>query len=170
MSRADSLGVAVPAGIGRRLVGASEPVDLDQPDSALHQAAGEQHALAERSLSIEVAVALGLILEAKRSPGLRGAQQIERPAGLLVERSRRRLVIEGFETPLEVVEQTLAATQPAGVELGGQVDLLDPVTLRSQPGVQEPGVGRSAQEPRVLARPDAPVGVEDPVRQRDGGR
>jgi len=77
------LGVAVPAGIGRRLDGTSEPVDVYQPDSALHQAAGEQHTLAERSLSIEVPVALGLILKAKCSSGLRGAQQIERPARLL---------------------------------------------------------------------------------------
>ena len=79
-------------------------------------------------------------------------------------------MIEGPEMPLEVIEQTLAATQPAGVELGGQVDLLDPITLRGQTGIQEPGVGRSAQEPRVLARPDTPIGIEDPVWQRDGGR
>ena len=71
--------MAVPAGVVRRLVGPSEPVDLDQPNSALHQAAGKQHTLAERSLSVELPAGLGLILEAKCPPGLRGAQQIERP-------------------------------------------------------------------------------------------
>ena len=71
---------------------------------------------------------------------------------------------------LEAVEEVLPPPQAAGVDIGGQVDLLDAVSLGRQPGVQEPGVGRPAQEPRILARPDAPVGVEDPVRERDRRR
>ena len=44
------LDVAVPAGIGRGLVGATIPVDLHQPDPRLDQAAGQEHALAEGRL------------------------------------------------------------------------------------------------------------------------
>ena len=72
---------------------------------------------------------------------------------------------------VDLLEQVVAVVQRGlAVEVGGQVELLDAVVRRVGSAVQEPGVGRPAQEARVLARPDAAVGVEDPVRQRDGGR
>ena len=62
----------------------------------------------------------------------------------------------------EVIEEVSPSPQALWVEFGGQVDLPDSVSLRRQSGVQEPRVARPAQESRILARPDAPVGVEDP--------
>ena len=172
LSRAASLDVAVPAGVGRRLVGAAIPVDLHQPDPRLDQPAGQQHPLAER----------GLARSGRGSPraprsrrnarrACERAEQVERLAGL----RRRRVAAVGSRSRASSrrwrrSSRSRRRPQPVRVEVGGQVDLLDAVSLGRQPGVQEPGVGGAAEEARVLARPDAPVGVEDPVRERDRRR
>ncbi len=70
----------------------------------------------------------------------------------------------------EAVDQVHPPADPGGVEVGGEVDLADPVAFGRVLGVEQPGVGRPAEEAGVLARPDAAVGVEDPVRQGDRGR
>src|SRR4051812_49594824 len=46
--------VAVPAGVGRGLVQAAIPVDLDQADPRLHQPARQQDPLAEGGLAVAV--------------------------------------------------------------------------------------------------------------------
>ena len=96
--------MAVPAGVGRRLVGASIPVDLHQPDSGFHQAAGQEHTLAERGLPIAVPVGRRLLLQSEGPPGLGGAQEIERLPGLLIEHSGGRPISEGIQPPLNLAK------------------------------------------------------------------
>ena len=76
----------------------------------------------------------------------------------------------GLEIAAGIVEKALRRlSRPASRSAGRSISW-----IRYPSGVsrafKQPGVERSAQEPRILARPDTPIGVEDPVRQRDRGR
>ena len=118
MSRDDSLGVAVPAGVGWRFIGTAIPVDLHQPDPGLYQSAGQEHALAERSSSIAGPVDIGLFLQAECPTGLRRTQEIERLARLLVKRPGQRATIEGAEFTFDSAQQVLPSAETTMVNIG----------------------------------------------------
>jgi hypothetical protein len=61
----------------------------------------------------------------------------------------------------------MSNAQTVQIEVGRQIELLDPISCGSQLCIQQPRILGSTQVPRVLPRPDAPVGIEDPVRERD---
>ena len=120
--------------------------------------------------AVAVAVRLRLVLEAERLPRLGGAEQVERLAVVLVDN-----VAAGEPRPGRRARAWSRSRRsmrrprrPGSMSAGRSISWSG--TLGREPGVEQPGVGDPAQEAGVLARPDAAVGVEDPVRQRDRRR
>ena len=158
--------MAVPARVSRRFVGTTKPVHLHQRTPGFHEPAGKQHALAKWGITVAIAITSGLVFESKCRASLGRSEEIERPSVWASKDAAGDSAIQDVQTALEVVEKILPPVQSAGVKVGWQVDLLDLVAGWRQPGIQQPGVKRSAQEPGVLTRPDAAVRVENAVRQR----
>ena len=151
------VGVGVPDRERRRFVGAAIPVHLDQPHARLDQPAREQAALADRRPAVAVVDRVRFLFQAERLARLGRAEQVERLAGLLVEGRGGRVVVEERQSAGDLFAEGAAGLDALDGQAVGQVDLADAIAAWRDLGVEEPGIGRPAEEPGVLPQPLGPL-------------